>query len=76
MCSALAGYFLLSGIAWLPDAHQEGRWLGWVALPCTGLPLLLAAFGTGVRTGVVIWLLVLVALWPIFYDRRRRTELR
>ncbi|MBM4826543.1 MULTISPECIES: low temperature requirement protein A [Streptomyces] len=76
MCSALAGYFLLSGLAWLPDAHQEGRWLRWVALPCTGLPLLLAAFGTGVRTGVVIWLLVLVVLWPIFYDRRRRTELR
>ncbi|WP_051740745.1 low temperature requirement protein A [Streptomyces xylophagus] len=70
LCSSLAGYFLLSGIAWLGRAGRERRWLLCVALPCCVLPLLLAAFGAHVRTVTVVWLLVLIALWPILYERR------
>lgn len=70
LCSALAGYFLLSGLAWLGRAGRERRWLLCVALPCCVLPLLLALFGAHLRTVAVVWLLVLVALWPIRYERR------
>jgi low temperature requirement protein LtrA len=72
LCSALAGYFLLSGLAWLPRASRERRWLLSVALPCCGLPLLLAGFGATVPTASVVWLLVLVVLWPTLYEHRRR----
>ncbi|MFJ6085234.1 low temperature requirement protein A [Streptomyces sp. NPDC092369] len=70
LCSALAGYFLLSGLAWLGRAARERRWLLSVALPCCVLPLLLAAFGAHVRTVVMVWLLVLITAWPILYERR------
>ncbi|WP_033279889.1 low temperature requirement protein A [Streptomyces sp. NRRL F-525] len=70
LCSSLAGYFMLSGLAWLGRAGRERRWLLSVALPCCVLPLLLAAFGAHVRTVTVVWLLVLIALWPILYERR------
>ncbi|MEV6507744.1 low temperature requirement protein A [Streptomyces sp. NPDC051642] len=70
LCSSLAGYFMLSGIAWLGRAGRERRWLLSVALPCCVLPLLLAVFGSHVRTVTVVWLLVLITLWPIFYERR------
>jgi low temperature requirement protein LtrA len=50
----------------LPNAT---RWLLSVALPCCVLPLLLAAFGAQVRTVTVVWLLVLITLWPIVYER-------
>ncbi|WP_019071783.1 low temperature requirement protein A [Streptomyces hokutonensis] len=69
LCSSLAGYFLLSGLAWLGKADRERRWLLSVALPCCVLPLLLAGFGAHVRTVTVVWLLVLIALWPILYER-------
>ncbi|MFJ9245006.1 low temperature requirement protein A [Streptomyces sp. NPDC101776] len=70
LCSSLAGYFLLSGLAWLGQAERERRWLLSVALPCCVLPLLLAVFGTHVRTVSVVWLLVLITFWPILYERR------
>jgi low temperature requirement protein LtrA len=70
LCSALAGYFLLSGLAWLGQAARERRWLLSVALPCCVLPLLLAAFGAHVRTVVVVWLLVLITVWPMLYEQR------
>ncbi|MFG2784294.1 hypothetical protein ACGFY7_41495 [Streptomyces prunicolor] len=70
LCSSLAGYFMLSGIAWLGRAGREQRWLLSVVLPCCVLPPLLAAFGAHVRTVTVVWLLVLITLWPILYERR------
>ncbi|MGW1208167.1 low temperature requirement protein A [Streptomyces sp. NPDC002499] len=70
LCSALAGYFLLSGLAWLGQAARERRWLLSVALPCCVLPLLLAAFGAHVRTVAVVWLLVLITVWPMLYEQR------
>lgn len=70
LCSSLAGYFLLSGLAWLGRAGRERRWLLSVALPCCVLPLLLAVFGAHVRTVTVVWLLVLITLWPVLYERR------
>lgn len=70
LCSALAGYFMLSGLAWLGQVGRERRWLLCVALPCCVLPLLLAAFGAHVRTVTVVWLLVLITLWPILYERQ------
>ena len=70
LCSALAGYFTLSGLAWLGRADRERRWLLSVALPCCVLPLLLAAFGARLHTVTVVWLLVLITLWPILYERR------
>ncbi|MEU1292605.1 low temperature requirement protein A [Streptomyces sp. NPDC005840] len=69
LCSALAGYFLLSGIAWLPHARGRGHRLLSVTLPCTLAPLLLAAFGSEVHTVTMVWLLVLVTLWPTFRGR-------
>ncbi|MBK3577257.1 low temperature requirement protein A [Streptomyces sp. MBT65] len=74
LCSSLAGYFLLSGLAWLGRAERERRWLLSVALPCCVLPLLLAVFGAQVRTVTVVWLLVLITLWPILYERRAATS--
>ncbi|WP_416963643.1 hypothetical protein [Streptomyces sp. Agncl-13] len=41
-----------------------------MALPCCVLPLLLAAFGARLHTVTVVWLLVLITLWPILYERR------
>jgi len=70
LCSALAGYFLLSGLAWLGQVGRERRWLLSVAVPCCVLPLLLAAFGAHLRTVTVVWLLVLVTVWPMLYERR------
>ncbi|MFJ9379605.1 low temperature requirement protein A [Streptomyces sp. NPDC101455] len=70
LCSSLAGYFLLSGLVWIGRAGRERRWLLSVALPCCVLPLLLAVFGAHVRTVTVVWLLVLITLWPILYERR------
>ncbi|MFJ9896030.1 low temperature requirement protein A [Streptomyces sp. NPDC091280] len=70
LCASLAGYFLLSGLAWLGRAERERRWLLSVALPCCVLPLMLAAFGGRVRTVGVVWLLVLITLWPTLYERR------
>ncbi|WP_405987852.1 low temperature requirement protein A [Streptomyces sp. NBC_00986] len=69
LCTSLAGYFMLSGLAWLGRARREQRWLLSVALPCFLLPLLLAAFGTHVPTVTLVWLLVLITLWPILYER-------
>jgi low temperature requirement protein LtrA len=71
MCSALAGYFLLSGLAVLPHARRNRRRLLCVALPCCVLPLLVAEFGARLRTAGVVWLLVVVVLWPMFYERGR-----
>ncbi|MET9361636.1 low temperature requirement protein A [Streptomyces sp. NPDC006632] len=71
LCSALAGYFLLSGLAWLGRANRERRWLLCVPVPCCALPLLLAGFGARLSTLTVVWLLVLVALWPLLFERRR-----
>ncbi|MET7484526.1 hypothetical protein [Streptomyces sp. NPDC005538] len=51
----------------LPDAT---RWLLSVTLPCRVLPLLPAACGTHVRTAGVVWLLVLITLRPMLYERR------
>ncbi|MDH6219736.1 low temperature requirement protein A [Streptomyces pseudovenezuelae] len=70
LCSSLAGYFLLSGLAWLGQVGRERRWLLSVAVPCCVLPLLLAAFGAHLRTVTVVWLLVLVAVWPMLYERQ------
>ncbi|MER6462000.1 low temperature requirement protein A [Streptomyces sp. NPDC001288] len=71
MCSALSGYFLLSGLAWLPRGRRERHWLLAVALPCFALPLTLAALGPHLRTATLVGLLVLIVLWPTFYEHRR-----
>jgi hypothetical protein len=68
---ALRGYFLLSGLVWLPRDRRERHWLLAVALPCFVLPLLLAALGSHVRTATLVWLLVVLVLWPTFYERQR-----
>ncbi|MFD6494465.1 low temperature requirement protein A [Streptomyces sp. NPDC060188] len=71
LCSSLAGYFLLSGLASLRYATRERRWLLTVALPCTALPLLVAAFGARLATVTVVWLLVAITMWPTYYESRR-----
>ncbi|MGW0836386.1 hypothetical protein [Streptomyces prunicolor] len=38
LCSSPAGYFMLSGIAWLGRAGREQRWLLSLVLPCCVLP--------------------------------------
>lgn len=71
LCSSLAGYFLLTGIAALRQPDVVRRWLLSVVLPCCALPLLIAGFGAGLGTVAVVWLLVAVTLWPTFYESRR-----
>ncbi|MET9908730.1 hypothetical protein ABZZ74_18280 [Streptomyces sp. NPDC006476] len=63
--------FLLSGVVWLPRVGRERRWLLSVVLPCCALQRLLAEFGAAVPTASVVWLFVLVVLWPTLYEHRR-----
>ncbi|MFD8734149.1 low temperature requirement protein A [Streptomyces sp. NPDC059618] len=71
LCSSLAGYFLLTGVAALRQPADGRRRLLSVVLPCATAPLLIAGFGGGLGTVAVVWLLVAVTLWPTFYEGRR-----
>ncbi|MFF0138749.1 hypothetical protein ACFYRN_20190 [Streptomyces sp. NPDC005227] len=59
-----------------PVLTRERRWLPAVALPCSTLPLLIAAFGARLATVTVVWLLVAITMWPTYYESRRAKRAR